>query len=144
MQIEGTIQDPIAQVDRMNQREYLCSIASSSIHSSLSIADTHRAIQFNSWPKKMYLSHTDDSPKASTIHIPQLRSQSFNLVRSLNTIGHNRLDIEHCLQKILNDLILPLLACLLDPLHLGLCILIRVFFGLLVSASMLDNHAISP
>jgi hypothetical protein len=70
---------------------------------------------------------------------PPLKSRFSNLFGHLDTIRHNRLDIKDSLQKILHDLILSLLASLLDLLDLDLCIPVRIFFGLLVSAGMLQK-----
>ena len=69
-----------------------------------------------------------------------LHSTPINLFRNFNPLRHNRFDIENRLQEILHNLILSLLACLLDLLHLVLCILVCVFFGLLVSAGMLKQQ----
>jgi hypothetical protein len=61
-----------------------------------------------------------------------------NLRRNLNALRNHRLDIEYCLQEILHDLVLALLASFLDFLYLNLCLLVCVILGLLVATGMLN------
>ena len=90
------------------------------------------------WPKERISVHTDDSFKSfPPVSIVCSLDAISNLFWSFNTIRNNGLDIKHSLQKIFDDLILSFLARLLDLLHLFLCVLVCIFFGLLVSAGML-------
>jgi hypothetical protein len=93
-----------------------------------------RANQPVAQPKDSIIPCSWQSKHLST---PPVKIRFSNLFGHLNTIRHNRLDIKDGLQKILHDLILSLLASLLDLCYLGLCILVRIFLGLLVSAGML-------
>lgn len=70
------------------------------------------------------------SPKPQYIHVHSLR-------RNLNTIWNHRLDVKDRLKKILYNLILALVASLLDLLDLELCILGGIVFGLLVATCVL-------
>lgn len=76
--------------------------------------------------------HPPPGPSSPThlTHIVDLR-------RSLNTTWNLRLNINNCLQQILDDLILTFLARILDSFYLVLSILARVLFSLLVSARVL-------
>lgn len=61
-----------------------------------------------------------------------------SLFWNFNTVWNLWLNIEDCLQEIFHDLVLALLASLLDFLHLSLSILVGILFGLLVSAGVLQ------
>lgn len=73
-----------------------------------------------------------------------------HLLRNLNTIWHLWLNVRNTSKKRLNNLLLALLACLTDGLHLHLSLLAGLLLGLLVAAGVLDGvstslyHALFP
>jgi hypothetical protein len=65
--------------------------------------------------------------------------QSWHLYWHHNALRRLWVHIRNTLQQRLDNLIRPSLSCLLDLLHLRLSLLVRILFGLLVSARVLRS-----